>query len=110
MRPTHCSNSSPENPPRSRIASRTAIAFTSAKASSCAGVAPASCRWYEQMFEAFHFGTWRRQYSYMSTMSRIDGRGGKMYVPRARYSLMMSFCVVPWRRAGSTPCSSASAT
>jgi hypothetical protein len=42
-------------------------------------------------------------------MSRIDGRGGKMYVPRARYSLMMSFWVVPWSRDGSTPCSSASA-
>ena len=31
----------------------------------------------------------------MSVISRSDGPGGKMYVPRERYSLMMSFCVVP---------------
>ena len=43
----------------------------------------------------------------MSAISRIEGAGGKAYVPRARNSLMMSFWVVPWRAAGSTPCSSA---
>ncbi len=31
----------------------------------------------------------------MSTIRRRDGIGGKMYVPRDRYSLTMSFCVVP---------------
>ena len=31
----------------------------------------------------------------MSTIRRRDGSGGKMYVPRDRYSLTMSFCVVP---------------
>ena len=62
------------------------------------------------MFDAFQRGMWCRQYSYMSTMRRIDSRGGKMYVPRARYSLMMSFWVVPLRRFGSTPRCSASAT
>ena len=31
----------------------------------------------------------------MSTISRRLGSGGKMYVPRDRYSLTMSFCVVP---------------
>ena len=43
-------------------------------------------------------------------MSRSDGAGGKMYVPRDRYSFMMSFCVVPESAAGSTPRSAASAT
>ena len=31
-------------------------------------------------------------------MSRFDASGGKMYVPRDRYSLRMSFCVVPGER------------
>ena len=43
-------------------------------------------------------------------MRRFDAGGGKMYVPRLRYSFTMSFCTVPARRAGSAPCSSASAT
>jgi len=43
----------------------------------------------------------------MSAISRIEGSGGKAYVPRARNSLMMSFWVVPWRTFGSMPCSSA---
>ena len=30
-----------------------------------------------------------------SEVIRIDGAGGKTYVPRERYSLMMSFCTVP---------------
>ena len=36
----------------------------------------------------------------MSAIRRIDGAGGKAYVPRARNSLMMSFCVVPWSCSG----------
>ena len=43
----------------------------------------------------------------MSAISRIDGSGGNAYVPRERYSLMMSFCVVPCSDDASTPCSSA---
>ena len=39
----------------------------------------------------------------MSAISRIDGSGGNAYVPRERYSLMMSFCVVPASVAASTP-------
>ena len=31
----------------------------------------------------------------MSAISRIDASGGNAYVPRERYSLMMSFWVVP---------------
>ena len=42
----------------------------------------------------------------MSVVSRSDGPGGKMYVPRDRYSLMMSFCVVPASaRRSDAPCS-----
>ncbi len=43
----------------------------------------------------------------MSAISRIEGPGGNAYVPRERYSLMMSFCVVPCRASGPKPCSSA---
>ena len=46
----------------------------------------------------------------MSVMSRMDGAGGKMYVPRAMYSLRMSFCTVPESVAGATPCRFATAT
>ena len=35
------------------------------------------------------------QKAIMSTISRRLGSGGKMYVPRDRYSFTMSFCVVP---------------
>ena len=46
----------------------------------------------------------------MSTIRRRDGSGGKMYVPRDRYSLTMSFWVVPRRALAGTPCSSALTT
>ena len=46
----------------------------------------------------------------MSTISRRLGSGGKMYVPRDRYSFTMSFCVVPRSSVDATPCSSALAT
>src|SRR5205809_211364 len=45
-----------------------------------------------------------------SVASRIDGRGGKMYVPRAMYSFRMSFWVVPPTRSAGTPCRLAMAT
>jgi hypothetical protein len=45
-----------------------------------------------------------------SVASLIDGRGGKMYVPRAMYSFRMSFCVVPATRSAATPCRFAMAT
>ena len=38
-------------------------------------------------------------------MMRIEGCGGKMYVPRAMYSLRMSFCTVPESLRISAPCS-----
>ena len=43
----------------------------------------------------------------MSAISRIEGAGGKAYVPRARNSLMMSFWVVPWSCSSAIPCCSA---
>ena len=46
-------------------------------------------------------------YAIMSVVRRNDGAGPNTYVPRDRYSLMMSFWVVPDSCAGSTPCSSA---
>src|SRR6476469_7407787 len=46
----------------------------------------------------------------MSTISRRLGPGGKMYVPRDRYSLTMSFWVVPRSSRESTPWSAALAT
>ena len=46
----------------------------------------------------------------MSTINRRLGSGGKMYVPRLRYSLTMSFWVVPRSSVDATPCSSALAT
>ena len=46
----------------------------------------------------------------MSTIRRRDGSGGKMYVPRDRYSLTMSFWVVPRSSVAGVPCSSALAT
>jgi hypothetical protein len=45
-----------------------------------------------------------------SLVNLIDASGGKMYVPRDRYSFRMSFCVVPVRDERSAPCSSATAT
>ena len=45
--------------PDSRTASSTSIAVASAYATSSTGVAPASCRWYEQTLIGFHFGTCR---------------------------------------------------
>ena len=42
----------------------------------------------------------------MSVTTRRLGVGGKMYVPRAMYSLSTSFWMVPRNCAGSTPCSS----
>ena len=38
-----------------------------------------------------------RQKAKRSVMSRMDGAGGKMYVPRAMYSFRMSFWMVPVR-------------
>src|SRR5450759_1286352 len=62
------------------------------------------------MLMVFQRGSSFEQNSKMSVTSRIDGRGGKMYVPRAMYSLRMSFWVVPLTWERETPCFSAAAT
>lgn len=54
----------------------------------------------------FHFGISALQYLKMSAISRSDGLGGKMYVPRAMYSFRTSFWTVPVSRSAGTPCSS----
>ena len=40
----------------------------------------------------------------VSTMRRIDGSGGQIHVPRATYSLRMSFWMVPRSFSTGTPC------
>ena len=49
----------------------------------------------EQTLIGFHFGTCSTVHSIIWRVRSSDGRGGKMYVPRDRYSFTMSFCVVP---------------
>ena len=61
------------------------------------------------MFVGFHFGTSLTVYAIMSAVRRSEAAGGKMYVPRDRYSFTKSFCVVPCSSLRSTPCSSATA-
>ena len=78
MRPTTSGNSSGGTWPESRTASSTAIAFASPYASSCTGVAPASCRWYGHTLIGFHAGTCFTVYAIRSTVSRFDASGGKM--------------------------------
>ena len=62
------------------------------------------------MLIGFHFGVLRTDQAIMSEVRRMLGAGGNTYVPRERYSLTMSFCVVPASFAWSAPCSSATAT
>ncbi|CAM5690149.1 hypothetical protein SPURM210S_04305 [Streptomyces purpurascens] len=59
------------------------------------------------MLIGFHFGRWETVYAIMSVVRRSDGPGGNTWVPRDRYSLTMSFWVVPWSLVMSAPCSSA---
>src|SRR5512136_1880296 len=58
----------------------------------------------------FHRGTSPWQKAKVSVIRRIDGRGGKIYVPRAMYSLRMSFWIVPPTFDRSAPCFFATAT
>src|SRR5262249_61878598 len=55
----------------------------------------------------FHFGTAVEQKPKMSVISRIDGRGGKMYSFWAMNSFRMSFWIVPEIFVQSAPCFSA---
>ena len=58
----------------------------------------------------FHFGISATVKATTSPISFIEGCGGKMWVPRERYSLMMSFWVVPESASRATPWRSAVAT
>ena len=51
----------------------------------------------------FQRGTSFAQKPKMSVMRRIDGFGGKAYVPRAAYSFRMSFWIVPESAFHSVP-------
>lgn len=62
------------------------------------------------MLIGFQLGSVVTAQATVSVVSRSDGPGGKTYVPLDRYSLTMSFCVVPARRVRSAPCSSATVT
>jgi hypothetical protein len=59
------------------------------------------------MLIGFHFGMLATDQAIMSVIRRMLGAGGNTYVPRERYSLTMSFCVVPAsvdNTARSAPC------
>src|SRR5688572_32177202 len=56
-----------------------------------------------------YFGTFSAQNEMVSVISRMEGRGGKMYSFCAMYSLRMSFWSVPPIFFQSAPCFSATA-
>ena len=55
------------------------------------------------MLIVFQLGTSVLQKANRSVIRRIEALGGKIYVPRAMYSLRMSFCTVPRSLFGATP-------
>ena len=103
-------NASSATWPLASTASNTSTALAKANATSCTGVAPTSCRWYEHTFIGFHFGACTFAQAIMSTMIRREASGGKINVPRDKYSLSTSFWVVPRNSLLSTPFSAALAT
>ena len=58
----------------------------------------------------FHSGRLSLHHAKTSVMSRSEGRGGKIYVPRAMYSFSTSCWMVPPTFARSAPCFFAAAT
>ena len=77
---------------------------------SWAALAPASRKWAPATEMALKRGMSVAQNSMVSAMSRSDGRGGQIHVPRLTYSLRMSFWIVPRTLSRSTPCFSPTAT
>ena len=67
----------------------------SVNAISCAAFAPASRKCAPATEIALNRGTSAAQNSIVSAISRSDGRGGQIQVPRLTYSLRMSFWIVP---------------
>ena len=84
--------------------------MASVNASSSAAVEPASRMWYPEIDTECQRGISAAVNVIVSRTSRIDGRGGNTNSFCAWYSLRMSFCSVPPRRARSTPARSAWAT
>ena len=58
-------------------------------------MAPYSQIWVAETLMGLNRGIWLMQYSIVSAISRMEGLGGKIQVPRATYSFKMSFCTVP---------------
>ena len=77
---------------------------------SWAALAPASRKSAPATETALKRGTSSAQNSIESAIRRIDGVGGQIHVPRATYSLRMSFCTVPRSLDRGTPCLSPTAT
>ena len=77
---------------------------------SWAAFAPASRKCAPATEIALNLGTSAAQNSIVSAMSRSEGRGGQIHVPRLTYSFRMSFWIVPRSWARSTPCCSPTAT
>ncbi len=65
--------------------------------------------WQPETEMGFQSGISRAANSTVSVTRRMEGRGGKMNSFWAMYSLRMSFCSVPARRARGTPRRSAAA-
>jgi hypothetical protein len=82
----------------------------SVKAISWTALAPASRKWAPATEIALNLGTSAAQNSIVSAISRSDGSGGQIQVPRDAYSLRMSFWMVPVSFSRGTPFFSAAAT
>ena len=70
----------------------------------CSALAPYSHRCVAETLIGLNRGMFLMQYSMVSAISRMEGLGGKIQVPRATYSFRMSFCTVPRRDSGEAPC------
>ena len=91
-RGANSSTSSPRSMPHSTYS----MPSRSVNASSCSAVEPGFADVVAADARSCSTcGTCRVPNSIVSTTSRIDGRGGKMYSFCAMYSLRMSFCSVP---------------
>ena len=82
----------------------------SVNAISCTALAPASRKCAPATEIALNLGTSAAQNSIVSAISRSDGSGGQIQVPREAYSLRMSFWMVPVSFSRGTPFFSAAAT
>ena len=96
--------------PRSTTVSQYVTPSASVNAISCTALAPASRKCAPATEIALNRGTSAAQNSMVSAISRSDGSGGQIQVPRDAYSLRMSFWMVPVSFSRGTPFFSAAAT